>query len=241
MNEAIQVLSSQSEQLPIYSDSPGIGLPVAPIQAQPSSIFEQIDSLIQKLLSAEFGLDHGYAKLGLLLTEVSEQELWREAGYKSFDTYLELLSDKYHRGRTQLYHYYSSVREMRPYLTEGQMNEMGISKLGVLKKATKELGFPPNNDVIETALDPKKTVSDVRKAVAQNHKLTQEEQTGTWFDLGGFFVTDEEKLVIKSAFEAAWRTDPVIQKTVKEQIRTKEGLFRLCMEYLGSHSEPEEA
>ena len=295
MNEAIQVLSSQSEQLPhitivrpypgqtitaaampiqseqlpIYSDSPGIGLPVAPVQAQhicdgqvggkpcpwhghswnlnshlqsisiqPRSIFEQIDSLIQKLLSAEFGLDHGYAKLGLLLTEVSEQELWRDK-YKSFDTYLEELSDKYHRGRTQLYHYYSSVREMKPYLTESQMNEMGISKLGVLKKATKELGFPPNNDVIEIALDPKKTVSDVRKAVAQNHKLTQEEQTGTWFDLGGFFVTDDEKLVIRSAFEAAWRTDPVIQKTVKEQIRTKEGLLRLCMEFLGTHGEEE--
>lgn len=220
MSEALQI-SSQTE----------------PIQAQPSSIFEQIDSLIQKLLSAEFGIDHGYAKLGLLLTEVSEQELWREAGYKSFDAYLELLSDRYHRGRTQLYHYFSSVREMRPYLTEGQMNEMGISKLSVLKKATKELGFPPNQEVIQTALDPKKTVSDVRKAVAQNHKLTEEEQAGTWYDLGGFFVTDEEKLVIRSAFEASWRTDPVIQKTVKEQIRIKEGLIRMCMEYLSTHSE----
>lgn len=244
MSEALQI-SPQSEPTEKAYRVVGerlIELPVsggAVIDAQPVTIFEQIDSLIQKLLSAEFGIDHGYAKLGLLLTEVSEQELWREAGYKSFDAYLELLSEKYHRGRTQLYHYFSSVREMRPYLTEGQMNEMGISKLGVLKKATKELGFPPNQEVIQTALDPKKTVSDVRKAVAQNHKLTEEEQQGTWYDLGGFFVTDEEKLVIRSAFEASWRTDPVIQKTVKEQIRIKEGLMRLCMEYLSTHSEEE--
>jgi hypothetical protein len=244
MNEAIQVLSSQSEQLEaqaartVFRDIlKNSTEPESLLEAQPSSIFEQIDSLIQKLLSAEFGIDHGYAKLGLLLTEVSEQELWREAGYKSFDAYLELLSDKYHRGRTMLYHYFSAVREMKPYLTEEQMNEMGISKLGVLKKATKELGFPPNNEVIQTALDPKKTVSDVRKAVAQNHKLTPEEQQGTWLDLGGFFVTPEEKLVIKAGLEATWRTDPVVQKSVKEQIRLKEGLLRLCMEYLSSHSD----
>jgi hypothetical protein len=225
MNEAIQVLASQSEQL----------------VAHPSSIFEQIDSLIQNLLSAESRLDHGYAKLGLLLTEVSEQELWREAGFECFDDYLVETADKHHRGRTMLWHYFTAVREMKPYLTEGQMNEMGISKLGVLKKATKELGFPPNQEVIDTALDPKKTVSDVRKAVAQNHKLTEPEQEGSWFDLGGFFVTNEEKLVIKEGFEASWRTDPVIQKSVKETVRTKEGLLRLCMDYLSSHSEQGEA
>jgi len=33
----------------------------------------------QPVLSKEGELDHGYAKLGLLLVEVSEQELWREA------------------------------------------------------------------------------------------------------------------------------------------------------------------
>jgi hypothetical protein len=209
--------------------------------AEPSSIFEQIDSLIQRLLSAESQLDHGYAKLGLLLTEVSEQELWRGAGFKSFDEYVNLLSEKYHRGRTMLYLYFAAVREMRPYLSEDQMNKMGISKLGVLKKATKELGFPPNEEVIKTALDPEKTVSDVRKSVAQNHKLMEPEQDGTWLDLGGFFVSGEERQVIKAAFEASWRTDPVVQKTVKESVRTKEAILRLAMEYLSTHEAAVEA
>jgi len=222
MNEAIQVLHSQSEQI---------------VQGEVVTVFEQINVLIKKLLTAEASLDHGYAKLGMLLTEVSEQELWREAGYGSFDKYLLELSETYHRGRTQLYAYFSSVREMKPYLTEDQMNVMGISKLNVLKGATKKLGFPPNSSVIDVALDPKATVSEVRKAIAQTHSLTEEESQGTWFDLGGFFVTPEERLVIKEGFEATWRTDPVIQKSVKEQIRLKEGLLRLCMEYLSTHQD----
>jgi len=210
-----------------------------PIQGEVVSVFDQINVLIQKLLVAESNLEHGYAKLGLLLTEVSEQELWREK-YKSFDIYLKELSETYHRGRTQLYAYFSSVREMKPYLTEEQMNTMGISKLNVLKGATKKLGFPPNADVISVALDEKSTVSEVRKAIAQTHQLTEEETQGTWYDLGGFFVTAEERLVLREGFEAAWRTDPVVQTTIKESIRIKEGLLRLCMEYLSVHGEAAE-
>jgi len=224
MNEAIQALSSQCEQIEKVID------------AVPSSIFEQIDSLINKLLSAEKGLERGYAKFGLLLTEVSERELWREAEFKSFDKYLETLQEKYHRGRTMLWSYFSAVREMKPYLSEEQMDKMGISKLGVLKKATKQLGFPPNQEVIDTALDPEKTVSDVRKSVAQNHKLAETEQDGIWFELPGFFVTPDEKLVIESAFENSWRTDPVVQKSVKESVRAKEGLLRMSMEYNNTYA-----
>ena len=209
------------------------------VLAEPSSVFEQIDSLIQKLLAAETKLDHGYAKLGLLLTEVSEKELWRGA-FPCFDDYLSSLCERFHRGRTQIYTYFSSVREMRPYLSEEQMNKIGISKLNELKKTTKKLGFPPANEVIETALDPEKTVSDVRKSVAQNHNLTPQEQNGTWLDLGGFFVTPEERTVITESFQAAWRTDPVISPTVKETIRTKEAILRLAMEYLSVHSAAEE-
>lgn len=211
--------------------------PQSELVAEHTTIFEQIDSLINRLLTKESDLDHGYAKLGLLLVEVSEQELWREAGFKSFDTYLTTVIEKYHKGRTQMYAIFTSVREMRPYLTEGQMNDMGITKLNQLKKATAKLGFPPNNAVMEVALDPKSTVADVRKAVAQNHQFTEEEAKGTWFDLGGFFVTDDERLVLKSAFSAAWATDPVVQKSVKNEIRTKEGLLRMAMEYLATHED----
>lgn len=209
-------------------------------QAVDSSIFEQIESLIQKNLSAERTLDKGYAKLGLLLVEVSDKELWRES-YQSFNTYLEELTDKYHRGRTMLYKYFSAVREMKPYLTEEQMDKMGISKLDTLKRATKELGFPPNNEVLQIALDSETTNSDVRKAISQHHKLAPEEQAGTWYELEGFFASEDERLVIKSAFEAAWSQDPVVQKTVKESTRIKEGLLRLSMSFLADvkHHEPE--
>jgi hypothetical protein len=207
------------------------------LEARESNIFEEINSLMSGLIRREADLDLGWVRLGVLLNEVSEQEMWREKGYKSFDAYLKEVCDKYHRGRTQTYFYFSSVREMKPYLSETQMNTMGISKLNVLKKATKELGFPPNNEVIQTALDPESTVSDVRKKVAQEHKLTPEEQTGTWFDLGGFMVSEEEKMVLESAFEATWKTDPVIQKSVKKEIRIKEGLLRMAMEYLAAHAD----
>ena len=145
------IVSSQSEQV---------------LDAQEVSIFDRIDSLLEGLLLRENQLDHGYATLGLLLTEVSEKELWRGAGFTSFDKYLTSLIDKYHRGRTQIWNYFSSVREMKPYLTEGQMNTMGISKLNVLKRATKQLGFPPNDTVIKAALDPESSVY-VRREVGR--------------------------------------------------------------------------
>lgn len=249
MTEAIQVLSV-SEQHICDGEMNGKPCPWVghawnresqPIQGQVVDIFEQIELMIQGILTRENQLDHGYAHLGGLLVQVSEQELWREAGFKSFDKYLEQLSEKYHRGRTQLYAYFSSVREMRPYLSETQMNEIGISKLNVLKGATKKLGFPPNNEVIDVALDANSTVSDVKKKIAQEHQFTEEEQQDTqWFELPGFFATKEQILVITSALEASWRTDPVVQKSVKPGIRALEALLRFSMEYLSTHGESAE-
>jgi len=62
-----------------------------------------------------------------------------------------------------MFAFFTSVREMKPYLTEEQMNDMGITKLSELKKATKKLGFPRNTAVMDVAMDPRSTVSDVVK------------------------------------------------------------------------------
>jgi len=101
---------------------------------------------------------------------------------------------------------------------EEQMNDMGITKLSELKKATKKLGFPPNTAVMDVAMDPvppfrcpqsNRTKPPIYRGGAKRHLARP------W----RVFVTPEEKLVITEAFSAAWRTDPVVQRSVKNEIR----------------------
>src|SRR5579885_555742 len=102
--------------------------------AEAQNVLTEVNSLIDKLAKAEAGLEKGYARLGFLLTEVSEKGYWR-GDYESFGAYMQALSERYGRGRTQLYAYFSTVRELKPYVDEKQLNDMGIAKAGEIKRS----------------------------------------------------------------------------------------------------------
>lgn len=199
----------------------------------------KVDKLISELLTAEGLLEHGYAKLGYLLTEVSEHRYWEAAGLESFGEYIKSLSEKYNRGRTQLYHYFSTVKELKPYLTEDQLNEMGIAKANEIRKSVKQTGFPPKEEIISEAVKPGVTTATVRKLLFEATNRPADEK-GTWMDFEGFYVTEDERLVIRSAFEAAWRTDPIVSKSVPDWTRRKEAVLRMAMEYLAEHGDKAE-
>ncbi len=200
------------------------------------STLAAIDELVSKLAFAEQRLEHGYAQLGFLLSEVSEKNYWK-GGYKSFSEYIAQLGDKFSLGRTQLYSYLGTVRELKDYVSEQDLAQIGIGKAQELAKAVKSSGVGPSAEIIKEAVKTSCSVKDVRKLLYDS-KQVEVQEDGTWLDLDmSGYVTEDQKLLILSAFKAADRTDPVIQPTVKASARNIERLTRFAMEYLAAHSE----
>ena len=198
---------------------------------------EKIDTLITQLLTAESQLDNDYVKLGHLLFDVQKNLYWKYTGYNSFGEYMLSLADKYNKGRTQLYQYVATVRELAPYVTEEQMNEMGIAKAMSLKSSVKRTGFPPSEEILQQALNPKVTTKELRNILYVADGVVDEK--GTWMDREGFYVTEEERLVIQSADAAALATDPAVQQDVPDWVKRKEIALRQAMEFLGAHQGPD--
>lgn len=208
-------------------------------QLSGTGVLAQIDKLVYDLSAAEANLEQGYATLGWLLTEVSENKLW-QGKFESFGSYMIDLGSRFNRGRTSLYGYMSTVRDLKDYVSSKQLTEMGVSKAGELRRAVKATGTAPTPEILEKAVQPSVSVKDVRKLLYDT-KQVGESEPGEWLDLDmSGFVTPDQKLLILSAFKAADRTDPVIQPTMKSSARNIERLTRFAMEYLNAHAEEEE-
>lgn len=203
------------------------------------STLAQIDELVSKLAFAEQKLEHGYAQLGFLLSEVSEKNYWR-GQYKSFGEYIAQLGDKFSLGRTQLYSYLGTVRDLKDHLSEQELTQIGIGKATELRRAVKSMGgLSPSPELIKEAIKSTVSVKDLRKLLF-DAKQVGEQQDGIWLDLDmSGYVTEDQKLLILSAFKAADRTDPVIQTTMKASARNIERMTRFAMEFLNAHPEEE--
>lgn len=194
----------------------------------------EVNNQISELLAAESKIEAGYSRLGALLYEVSVKKYWQALGYRSFGGYMEAISEKHSKSRSQLYNYFSTVREISPYINSDQMSLIGIAKAAKLAKSIKKSGFPPTQETINYALDGKVTTQDFSRILFEDD--LSEQPPGTWLDQSGFYVTPEEKLVIEAAEEAAAKVDPAIRPDVPDHIRRKEVRLRLSMEFLSSHA-----
>ena len=104
-------------------------------------------------------------------------------------------------------------------MTEGQLEAVGISKAHELKRLVNEGGsveaeiLDPNNQTEDTcgtvrimdyAADPKVTAKQLRVKVNELLHLTEDVQ-GTWHDLGGFYITPDEKKEVDLFWEVGRR------------------------------------
>lgn len=194
---------------------------------------EEVDSKISKILASESSLDKGYVELGLLLREMNVNKYWKLLNYKSYGAYIKELGEKYGKSRSQLYHYFSVIKELEPYILPADLNAMGIAKANVLRASVKRTGFPPSREIIQHAISSC-TAAELRKLVFDDDNGQPER--GSWYDQEGFYLTEEERLIIKSADEAALKTDPVVSADAPAWVQRKESRLRLSMEYLATHS-----
>lgn len=192
----------------------------------------EVEQLSAKLVAAEGQLETGYAKLAFLLKEVSENRYWKGT-YKNFGEFLSNLQEKFQLGKSQLYNYLSTAKEL-PQLGEGDLNTMGISKALVLRNVRATSGHDVPESLVKQALDPEVTVKDLKKMLYDSGTLTKPEE-GTWhdFDLSGYY-TDEEWETVKSVLEIAKKVDPPIDERKTEHVQRKEIFLRMAMEFIGT-------
>lgn len=196
---------------------------------------QEVETLVSKLADAEGLLEAGYAKLAFMLKDVSEHRYW-QGKYKSFGEFLNSIQERYHLGKSQLYSYLSTARDLAGQLDEDQLNFMGISKAMVLRDATNASG-KVSEEVISAALNPNVTTKDLKKLLYDAGSL-QEPEEGIWTDLEfSTYLTPEEHKTILDAFNAARHTDPPINEKTKDSVQRKEILLRICQEFLAAYAD----
>jgi hypothetical protein len=183
-----------------------------------------------------FALEQSWVRLGILLSTFKQQEHWRKfKEYATFDDFISELKSRFHRGRTQLYGYLSVAELLLPTIGAEKLEAMGISKALELKRALKKLeGKPLPAGLLEAALDPKKTTTELRGDIGSALHIT-EEPKGSWFDLQGFFMLPDERKEFKEAFLA---TEGLLGlgNSLPDHIRRKEVLLAWMREWYGTHA-----
>jgi hypothetical protein len=194
-----------------------------------------VDNMIQGLLTEESKIDSGYAKLGFLLMEVNTKKYWKTLDFKNFGEYMHSLSAKYNKGRSQLYQYFSTVRELSLYITEEQLILMGIAKAAKIAKYVKKSGFPPSEDIISKAIDSKVTGQELNK-ILFDETIPGDKPDGTWFPQEGFYANESERIVIRSADELALKIEPAVLPDTPDWVKRKEARLRQAMEFINTYS-----
>lgn len=166
----------------------------------------EVLSLLEWMNHASAEADGKRAKLGRLLVEVSEKELYRELGFRSFDQWLQSRISQFGQlRRTQLYAHLFTARHLLPHVDEKQFEEIGINKARVVAEAIKTTGVAPSKAIIKAATDPKVTESKLRQLVTETYNLPEKPQEeGRWHDLGqlGTMYATEVSQLRKRASQA---------------------------------------
>jgi hypothetical protein len=177
----------------------------------------EIDELLGHIAASELKLSKSYARLGSRLKEMKVNQYWMSLGYPRFSSYLEFIRGKIGRERSQVYAILSVAETLLPLLTEGQLETIGISKAHELKRLVKEGGNveatllqteaekgDPSARIMDYAADPKVTAKQLHVKVNELLHVTEDVQ-GTWHDLGGFYITPDEKKEIDLFWEVGKR------------------------------------
>jgi hypothetical protein len=197
------------------------------------ALLNRVDSLLDSARENQEALHRNYIEIGAALLEVQKTKAWvlRE---RSYDSYVMACGKRFSRGRSALYGYVSVVERLSPYVKDGQLVEMGISKSQPLAQYVKQTGKKPPESLINKALDPEVSVEQFRADIArETHQ--PENPKAKWFDLGGFYCTADERREIERAFDVATRVDPPIPDETPEIIKRKEIIQRFAMEFLSQY------
>lgn len=218
--------------------SPGVTLetPSALDKPKALSALAEIEVLIDSIVEDEQRLNSRWVELGIQVHDVRTKKYWLNAGYKNFGEYVEYVGKRVKKGRSQIYQYTTVAEKLLPQISAETLTEMGITDANELKKLATSSGKLIPQEIINSALDPEKTTEQLIAEIAGSTNQ-QPEEKGKWFNLGGFYLTDDEKKLVESAFKTATQLDPVVPHDIPQHVQTKEVVVRWCQEFLSTYQE----
>lgn len=196
-------------------------------------LLRSIEVRAAEMSVVEDGLEKGYAHLGFMLLEVAEMQYWR-VHYDTFKDYLRSVSLKSKKTPGQLQQYVLTVRDLSDTFTAEQLEKMGITKAIKLRTA-KDYAIVLPQAIINCAMDPERTVADLKKIISTALKMPEDE--GDYMDCEmEFMVTPEQRATIEQAIDVMMHTEPLTKSTVSKSAQMLDVMMKMSMECLGSHS-----
>ena len=207
---------------------------------------EEIDALLGQINTHELRLARSYARLGSALKEVKVQMYWMSYGYDRFSSYLESIWKTIGKKRSQVYNILSVAEVLLPHIAEDKLEEIGISKANELRRLVNQggrvesdvygVGDDPQEAVriMDYAADPKVTAAQLRVKV--NELLhVQEGPPGLWYEIGGFYATEDERKEISKFWEYGRTALELVTESEHEE--RKQVFLAAVRECLGTWAE----
>lgn len=197
-------------------------------------IHREIEYEVAALQEGEFSLNRGYARLARLLVVVKQSEAWRELKHSSFNSYLLSLQEKYGRSAKQLYVYIGAAEHLLPFVSEAQLDHMGVTKAEALARASRRANRPVTPELIAAALDDKIGVNELKGLAHQAFHLPAGElPKGSWQDFGGAFLDKDERA---DFLEAVRITSRILglAKDLPDWVKRKRIILAWAQEFSGT-------
>lgn len=199
----------------------------------PKGIQDQISILLESIVNNELNLARGYARLGRLLWQVQKTGDWRDWGYESFNRFVSTVGEKINRAKSQIYAYVSVAERLLPYVSDENLEAMGISRATELAKFVKQSGRPLSRNLLVAALDPTIKLDQLHTDVLEElHE--KGEAAGTWWEFQGMYLLPDEKREIQAAIETAKRIDEDILQQ-PDHIQRKLIMLAWAREFVSSN------
>jgi len=195
----------------------------------------EIDNALKTIQLATNTAARSWLRLGAAVHRVQEKLYWMLWGFASFGQYVDSIKNKVEKGRTQIYNAVSVVKQLGPYVDQSSLDQMGISKASLLASYIRRTSLKPPENLIEQAKDSKVTIAELKAAIFEAEHQKDMPPHTTYFDLGGIYVTSDEKAEILRAFEVAAKVDPPISNECPEVRQRTEIILRLAREFLATY------
>lgn len=195
----------------------------------------KIEDITKIILHEKKSLDSNFVVLSTFINTVRQKKYWLLGDFRTFGDYLESVEKKFQVGKSQLYVYMTTTRNLLPSMAEEDIVDIGISKAKVLSKYVEQSGQTVPDDLLAAAKDQTQTVEQLDATVnAKLHNVPQDK--GKWLSLGGFFADEDERKEILDAVELAKSIDPVIQSSLPQWQQIKEAYLRMAREFIGTYA-----
>jgi hypothetical protein len=194
-------------------------------------IHQQILAIMNEAHAKEAELQSSYIKLGSLIFTMQAKSLWIPLNYSTWTEYFTFLQEKFDSSRSSLYAYMSIAKTLQPIVGEKKLLDMGVTKAGDLKKAVVASGKAPSPEILAQAVNPKISTKQFRQDLFEEMHVKDHNEKGTWFDMGGFYLTPDEKIELLETLDLAKNIDPPIPNSLPEHVQRKAAIMRLVHEF----------